>query len=399
MVTRYLVLRSSIHRQAPLRPGTFRGVERAPPAEELSIHTVDGQAADIGKLREDPNNMLVLEADIRLSLIEPRAVAIADAMALKATAGQRCAPGLLAVGGHTTPFTGQGVTVALLDTGIDRSHPAFAAKTLSVKNFTAEGEDADVADHDGHGTHCAGTVCGEPVGGIRVGVAPGLTKLCIGKVLGKHGGTAEMMIRGMVWAVLEQKATIVCMSLGYDLPGNTERLTQRGLSIAQAANLVLRQHADLIASVSALRTFLRSQSANVMLIAASGNESQRPGLVLDAGLPAAELFAVGAVGAVAAGDSWQVAPFSNGRVRVVAPGVDVVSSAVGGGWKSMSGTSMATPHVAGVAALWFEKARREGTLGMPGTVLGSLTANATRKPLVDDDVSATGAGLVQAPQS
>jgi subtilisin family serine protease len=237
------------------------------------------------------------------------------------------------------------------------------------------------------------------VSDVRVGVAPGVTKLCVGKVLGPQGGTTEMMLKGMLWAVMEQKASVVSMSLGFDLPGNTKRLTDRGLSVEQASNVILRQHADLIASVSTLYTFLKSQSPNLMVVAASGNESERPALVLDASLPAAQLFAVGAVGATAAGDKWSVAPFSNGRALLVAPGVDVASAAVGGGWTSMSGTSMATPHVAGVAALWVEKARTEGTLAIPGSIEASMKAFATRTPLTDADIGAIGAGMVQAPQS
>jgi len=363
------------------------------------VHTVDGREMDAGKLREDPKNRAVLDADITLSLIKPKLIAASDATMLKVAGALRMAPGLLAVGAHTTPFTGQGVTVAVLDTGIDASHPAFVGKTLITKNFTKEGAESDVTDRDGHGTHCAGTVCGAPVADVRVGVAPGVTQLCVGKVLGVNGGSAEMMINGMIWAVVEKKATIVSMSLGFDLPGNTERLVQRGLSVTEASSVVLRQHADLLATVSTLRAFLRTQSPNVLFVAASGNESERPRLVLDASLPAAELFPVGAVGATAAGDKWTVAPFSNGRVEVVAPGVDVVSAARGGGWATMSGTSMATPCVAGVAALWLEKTRNEGLLAVPGSIVSSIKANATRQPLIENDPSAVGAGMVQAPQS
>lgn len=402
MATRYLILRSTAaSRGANARRSSraFAAGDEGPSEVELSLDTVEGHETDAGALREDPSNEVVLDADIVLSLVTPQAAATADTAGFKTVGAQRLSPGLLAVGAHTTPFTGQGVTVAVLDTGIDKNHPAFAGKQLAVRNFTGEGDANDVSDRDGHGTHCAGTICGAPVGDVRIGVAPGVTKLCVGKVLGARGATAEMMLKGMLWAVMDERATIVSMSLGYDLPGNTKRLVQRGLSVTQAANAVLRQQADLIASVSKLRAFLESQSANVVFVAASGNESDRPGVVLDAGLPAAELFAVGAVGATDVGDKWKVAPFSNGRVQVVAPGVDVVSAAVGGGYRSMDGTSMATPHAAGVAALWFEKARNEGSLAIPETVRTQLKALATRRPIVDSDLSAVGAGMVQSPQS
>lgn len=402
MATRYLILRSNVDRQrgdvTTESTGRSRGTRQQADAD-LSVETYDGHETDVGKLREDPKNHAVLDADIVLSLVKPKSIKAADTAALKLAGGLRFAPGIIAVNAHTSPFTGQGVTVAVLDTGIDAGHPAFAGKTLVTKNFTTESAENDVNDLNGHGTHCAGTICGAPVGDIRVGVAPGVAKLCVGKVLAAAGGTAEMMISGMIWAVREQKAAVVSMSLGYDLPGNTERLVERGLSVTQASNLVLRQHADLLRTLATLQPFLRSQSSNVVFVAATGNESERPGLVLDAGLPAAQLFAVGAVGATPAGDRWAIAPFSNGRAEVVAPGVDVVSAAPGGGWATMSGTSMATPHAAGVAALWVERARTEGLLALPDWVSSAIKSNAVRKPLADVDVNAIGAGMIQAPQS
>jgi subtilisin family serine protease len=371
---------------------------------ELTVHTVDGHETDAGELRADPKNAVVMDADIVLSLIAPASTAVSNVATLTPAGVQRMPAGLLAVGAHASKYTGQGVTVAVLDSGCDLGHAAFkVGKQIAKRNFVDDAKRDDVTDEPhGHGTHCAGTVCGAPVGDIRVGVAPGVTKLCIGKVLGPKGGSLEMLLKGMLWAVMEEKADVVSMSLGYDLPGNATRLmTKYGVDPALATQIVLRQQADLQRGISTLRAFLESQSGNVVFVAATGNESKRsakPSFVLDAGMPAAELFAVGAVGSAASGDRWTVAEFSNGRAQVVAPGVDVVSAAVGGGWTTMSGTSMATPHVAGVAALWVEKLRSDGALDIPDVVRSQLRATAIRSPTVDGDIGAIGAGMVQAPK-
>ncbi len=130
--------------------------------------------------------------------------------------------GIRAVRADTSPFTGAGVTVAVLDTGIDPNHPAFAGVEL-VRHFTDESDD----DTHGHGTHCAGTIFGRDADGVRIGVAPGVTKAVIGKVLGAGGGGGDQIMEAIQWAIAEG-ANMISMSLGIDFPRYVELLTRRG---------------------------------------------------------------------------------------------------------------------------------------------------------------------------
>ena len=400
----YVVLRADVELESDLdfaKPRSWRTAKRA--VSRLDVEVTSGHENDVGRLRADPRNVAGMEAGTMFSLIAPTLRATFTASdGLQANGTQQQSSSVQAVGAHTSAYDGQGVTVALLDTGIDKHHPAFVDKELFLRDFTGEGQaHNDVTDRDGHGTHCAGTVCGGVVDGVRVGVAPGVARLCVGKVVGERGASLPALLKGLLWAVHNRGASVVSLALEYDLAGNTKRLIDKyGVNVALASQRALQLHRDVAAGIAVLRAFLASQSPNVVIVAASGNASRRPEFVLEAVLPAAELVAVGAVGSVAVGAGrWALAPFSNARVRLVAPGVEVVSAAVAGGWASMSGTSMSSAHVAGVAALWMQRLRSQGTSSVPGAVLAELLASATTATLRSAaDRNAIGMGMVQAPQ-
>ena len=268
--------------------------------------------------------------------------------------------GLQAVG-LPTSFTGAGVGVAVLDTGVDLRHPDLVV--TGSRSFV-EGEQVD--DTHGHGTHCAGTVAGRGAG-PAYGVAPGVL-LHAGKVLGADGsGGLGDVLAGVDWAV-EQGCRVVSMSLGAPaLPG--------------------QPWSELFEEVA---VDLLDEPRSVHLVAATGNASERGrGLVAPVGVPAS----CPSVLAVAALDlSLGVADFSCGgpAVDLAGPGVDVVSAWPGGGRRALSGTSMATPHVSGLLALLLE-----AEPGLTGpAVLARLRELCRPLPLPASDV---GAGLARVP--
>lgn len=306
--------------------------------------------------------------------------------------------GIKAVGADTSPFSGSGIVVAILDTGIDRTHPAFPKDGLDIveEDFTGEGN----GDKDGHGTHCAGTIFGRCVAGMRIGVAPGISRVLIGKVLGNKGGSSDRIAEAVLWAA-NNGAQVISMSLGMDFPGFVKRMVEeQHLPTDLATSLALEGYRANVLLFERLASFIRARAKPVLLVAAAGNESRRdidsqfeiavsPPAVSDG------FISVGAVGSAA--DGLYVADFSNTGATVSGPGVDIVSAGAQGSLITMSGTSMATPHVAGVAALWAEKFLRRGSLSL--MQLNGVVSNATFETMNGKvDPTDVGAGLVQAPQ-
>ena len=300
-----------------------------------------------------------------------------------------------------TGATGAGVVVAVLDDGIDRAHPDLAGRV--VASFDAAPAPAPLpvplpdplgilqetrlipTSTAGHGTHVAGIVAGSGAAsdGALVGVAPGAALVDVDVFSGPNSTTSTLALRGLEWT-MENAARlgvrIVVMSLGGRSSDGTDALSR---AVDQAA------------------------AQGLLVVAAAGNRGPEPGSVRAPGAAAGALT-VGAVdkqGALAGFSARGPTPDGRMKPELVAPGVGIVSAvpvasttalaalAAGGDprYGAMSGTSMAAPHVAGVAALLFE-IEPALTPEQARTILLASAADAG-EPGVDP---ATGHGLVDA---
>ncbi|MEU6712107.1 S8 family serine peptidase [Nonomuraea sp. NPDC046802] len=256
-------------------------------------------------------------------------------------------------------ITGKGVRVAVLDTGIDITHPDLKGKLVSADpadprhpggwiEFGPDGKPVASEPHDSsyHGTHVAGTIAGGDASGTRIGVAPG-AELMAGLVIPGGQGTFAQVVAGMQWALAPyaadgspagEPADVVSMSLGGE--GYADEMIEPARNIYYAG---------------AFPSFAIGNDC-------APGQSGSPGNVYEA-------VAVGATdaddnvpefscGGVVKRTDWFDAPGEWPDSYVVpdvsAPGVDVVSAMPGGRYTALSGTSMATPHVSGTVALMLQ---------------------------------------------
>jgi subtilisin family serine protease len=203
---------------------------------------------------------------------------------------------------------GSGVTVYVIDTGIQTSHPEFQGRARWGNSFC---DNCGNTDDNGHGTHCAGTI-----GSRSYGVAKNVNLVAV-KVLDQSGsGTNAGVIAGIDWVAQQSGSRVVSMSLGGPQSSMVNQAVVHGFQ------------------------------SGVHFAVAAGNEFSDACNVSPASVE--EVLTVGAIDI-----SDNMASFSNsGRcVDIFAPGVDIESTWTNGGTKRISGTSMATPHVAGAIAL------------------------------------------------
>lgn len=248
---------------------------------------------------------------------------------------------------------GRNVKVAVLDSGIDLNHPDLKENIKGGVNALNPLRRAD--DDNGHGTHVAGTIAAADNGTGVVGVAPSAHIYSV-KIIDRNGeGKLSDIIGGLDWC-LRNKMQVANLSVG-----------------TSAQSMGLRQ---------AVR---RATNAGIILVAAAGNDGRANSVDYPAALP--EVIAVGSID-----ENNRLSSFSSRgpEVTAVAPGSSVYSTAMGGTYKRLSGTSMATPHVSGLVSLALQMNGRLNT----EQVMGMLRKSCESLPYLSTEDQ--GYGLVNA---
>ncbi|MDO5979993.1 S8 family peptidase [Flavivirga spongiicola] len=325
--------------------------------EHLGIALIDG----------DEDQIQILESESNDFIIEPEKIVyvpddIPSIMNISSTWG------ISATETMNSSYTGKDIKVAVLDTGFDLQHPDFIGRNINSNSFV---NNQTVQDRHGHGTHCIGTACGDSdMHGQRYGVAKD-SIIYAGKVLSNQGsGAQSWILNGINWAV-NNGCKVVSMSLGSNVfPGQGydqayERIAKHALSKGS------------------------------ILVAAAGNDSRRSRNIFNPVNSPANCPSILSVAAIDM--NFNVADFSNRSINpnqqidIASAGVMVYSSwPVPMRYRTISGTSMATPHVAGILALLWEKTPN----ATPYQIINELRILAKRLPLLNIDV---GSGLSIAP--
>jgi subtilisin family serine protease len=305
-------------------------------------------------------------------------------------------------------YTGEGVLVAIIDSGVNYNHPDLAdhlwdgGAEYPNHGYNSYDDNIDPMDGTGHGTHCAGTICGDGTGGKQTGVAPNATLMCVKAINSSGNANVNSIVSGMEFAV-EHGAQVLSMSLGIANSSISERTMLR-------QTCVNTLEVGVIASVACGNEGGSAANPIPNNVRVPGS-CPAPWIHPDQQVNAGETSCVVSVGAVAnnntvAGMSsrgpvtWQETSFGDypynpgiGLIRpdICAPGVDVVSlDKDTNGYTKKTGTSMAAPCVAGVMCLMLSK---DSTL-TPAEI--SMLLETTAEKLSETKNNDTGSGKVNA---
>lgn len=282
---------------------------------KYSYHLVQAIAANIPEaainaLQNNPN-VVAVEPDIDVFAVDTE---------LDSTWGaKRIGAGTV----HDSGYSGSGVKVAVIDTGIDYTHPDLNTNYYGGYDFV--NEDTDPKDDQGHGTHVAGTIAAKDDNIGVVGVAPQANLYAVKVLNFLGGGRYSDVIAGMQWSV----------DNGMQITNNSYGSSRDPGTIVKAA-------------------FDNAESAGLLNICAAGNSGNPKGNA-DKVIYPARWSSCMAVAATTSSDTRASFSSTGPDVEISAPGVDINSTLMGGGYGTKSGTSMATPHVVGTSALIIAK--------------------------------------------
>jgi hypothetical protein len=364
--------------------------------EETARKALSDKQGELAKLRDLTRDESSWRSEsvsaTPLEIVRPPAVA-SDAGPAEATWAVR------RVGADRQPCTGAGVTVAVIDSGIDIAHPAFAGIELVQKDFTGEGH----GDQNGHGTMMASIIAGRTMAGKRFGLAPGISRLVMIKFLGSEG-VARMETLPIVldWALNFDGGSVdvVCLGFGLGTVDTIENESKDAARFRSAVSKTLTSFVQSYRTTEGIMTAAAASGKGALIFSAAGNDNS-PGQEVRVNSPTA--MARGVISVSAAEERAEglgIAGFSNLGATLAAPGTKVVGARPGSRLTEMSGTSIACAVAAGTAALWWEMLRKEAG---PGRISASMVWSRI-KPALRTDVfgpgvkeSERGLGLVQAP--
>jgi hypothetical protein len=322
---------------------TVIGIDSADRPVFVSATTAD--AVDVAALTADSMSVVAVEADV-----EGRSSLRASSAAVS-TGGARQVSIDPLVGeqwAHTAyPFSrlwrcgrGAGVRVAVVDTGVDASHPDLDGRVTAGVAFDDGGPRLGQGgvDPNGHGTHVAGIIGAGDNGIGIVGVAPQVTIVPVRALRSDFTHSSRDVARGITWAA-DEGVDVINASFG--------------------AN-------DTSTAVRTATSYALSRGA--VVVAAGGNAGPTGVVRYPAGYPRV-------LGISAVGESGTLAPFSTRgpHIDLASPGTDIISTTPGGGWNWDTGTSMATAHVSGVAALVIGSRGRIGPAAMADRLMRTAT--------------------------
>lgn len=255
------------------------------------------------------------------------------------------------IGGYGIPelwvqSRGEGVLVAVIDTGVDADHPDLAGQVWESQDFTDSAYGC--RDRIGHGTHVCGIIAAVDNGIGVIGVAPSAT-LLVAKAVGDDGSAkASCVAQAIKWAT-ERSADIISLSLG-----------------SQVDSQVIDD------------ALIEAVNAGVIVVCAAGND----GFSHAVSYPAKRSAAIGLIAVAAVDEDGKLAPYSSigPEVDIVAPGSGILSLAPGAGYATLSGSSQAAPFVSGAIALLMSVAKKNGMRLSPAAVKNELHASAQDHP-------------------